>query len=440
MTTPKELYESLSSNTSDLHREPTRVPQDLLDFMAKSGYSFDQQKGSFADWIHGLPKMIAKRYPKEAAELFTDKEFLYVGLLDLSEVNAKAMVAPNGGWLIVLNRGLPTFLYEVARAVSTRSVGEDPDGHRPFGESTPDWEETCRWIAEIFAWYRGVGRPAAFDFPIHPAQIMIAGELAIYSEQFVVSHEMAHFLAGHIENPFSRRKLLAYLPTDMPSSSWEQEFEADRAGLRTLWGKLGDPDTQSEQMDAYTGADFFLQVMSLFEELAEIPPSETHPPSKLRLERMRDYAKSLCADDSSWSNLFQRAQILEYLFAEVRKTILEPSPEQVQRAKQKADMAREKFEQLLDECTGGMVPNYVRFDHEVGKMLGEYPSDAVCSAIASSIDEVEEHLETLHKQKPPQLDRTAFQKWKLLNRLLNLVPLPEGVDEAIEAMRRRHGG
>jgi hypothetical protein len=179
--------------------------------------------------------------------------------------------------------------------------------------------------------------------------------------------------------------------------------------------------------------------MSLFEELAEIPPSETHPPSRLRLEKMRDYAKSLCADDSSWSNLFQHAQILEYLFAEVRKVILEPSPEQLQRAKQKADAAREKFEQLLDACTGGMVPNYARFDHEVGKMLGEYPSDAVCAAIALNMDKVERHLEALHNQNPPQLDRVTFQKWKLLIHLLNLTPLPDGVSEAIEAMRETNG-
>jgi len=438
MTTPKELYESLLSNTPNLHREPTRVPKDLLDFIAKLGHPLDQTEGSLFDWIRRVPKVIAKRYPKEFEEFIADEQFFYVGLLDLSEVNAKAIPAPNGGWLIVVNWGLPTFLYEIARAICTRFVAQDSDGNRPFGESTPDLEKTCRWIAEIFAWYKGVGRPAAFDFPIHPAQIMVAGKLAIYAEQFVVSHEMAHFFAGHIETPFNGRKYMVNLPDEIPSSGWEQEFEADRVGLRVLWGKQ-DPALQREQLDAYTGADFFLQVMSLYEELADIPASETHPPSRLRLERMRDYASSLCVDDDSWSNLSQNAKALEQLLATVRKTILEPSPEQVEETTQRASMARDKFEQLLESCTRGIVPNYLRFDHEVVNMLSDYPSDTVCVAIASNIDKVEQHLEALHNQNPPQLDRVAFQKWKLLIHLLNLTPLPDGVREAIEAMRETNG-
>jgi len=403
------------------------------------GYRIDETEGSLFDWIRELPKWIAERHGEEFQRVVNNEALFYVGLLDLSEVNAKAIPAPNGGWLIVLNRGLLTFLYEVARAISTRFVAQDSDGNRPYGESIPDFEETCRWIAEIFAWYKGVGRPAAFDFPVHPAQIMFAGNLAIYAEEFVVSHEMAHFFAGHVKSVLNTREHIGYLPKEIPLSGWEQEFEADCVGLRVLWGR-NDPTLQREYLDAYTGADFFLQVMSLFEELAEIHPTESHPPSRLRLDRLRDYAKSLCVNDDSWSNLFEHSQVLECLFAKVRNTLLEPSPEQVERAKQKAEMAQEKLEQILEAYAGGVVPNYLYFDREVVNMFSEYPSDAVCAAIAASIDRIEQHLETLHNQNTPQLDRLSFQKWKLLIHLLNLTPLPEGVREAIESMREKHVG
>jgi hypothetical protein len=439
MTTPKELYESLLSSTPNLHREPTPFPKDLLDFMMKLGHPIDETEGSLFDLIREVPELIAKRHPKEFEQFIANDEFFYVGLLDLSEVNAKAIPAPNGGWLIVLNWGLPTFLFEVARAICTRFVAQDSDGNRPFGESLPDFEETCRWIAETFAWYRGVGRPAGFDFSIHPAQVMVAGDLAIFAEQFVVSHEMAHFLAGHIETPFNGRKHMANLTTEVPSSSREQELEADRVGLRILYGK-DDPALWGEQVDAYTGADFFLQVMSLFEELAGIPLAETHPPSRLRLERLRDYARSLCVDNDSWLNLFQRTRALEQLFAQVRKTLLEPSPEQVRKAKQIANRAREKFEQLLEACASGTIPNYLSFSREVVNMLSEYPSDAVCAAIAYSMDRIENHLETFYQQDHKQGDWSALKKFKLLIHLLDLTPLPDGVRDAIESMREKHSG
>lgn len=439
MITSKELYESLLSSTPSLHREPIPMPKDLLDFMAKLGYQIEETEGSLFDWIRKVPRLIAKRHSEEFERFVTDEQFFYVGLLDLSEVNARAIPAPNGGWLVVVNWGLTIFLYEVARAICTRFVAQDSDGNRPFGESTPDLEETCRWIAETFAWYRGVGRPAGFDFPAHPAQAMMAGQLAIYAEQFVVSHEIAHFMAGHIKTPFNGRRHMANLPIEAPSSSWEQELEADRVGLRILYGR-DDPALQREQLDAYTAADFFLQVMSLFEELAEIPASETHPSSKFRLERMRDYAASLCADDDSRLNLFQHAKMLELLFTKVRKTILKPSLTQLEKAKQRADMAREKLEQLLEACASSVIPDYLLFDHEVVNMLSEYPSDAVCAAVASSMDEIEYHLEMLSQHDPPQKDWDAFRKFKLLIHFLDLTPLPDGVREAIESMRKKHSG
>lgn len=283
-----------------------------------------------------------------------------------------------------MNWGLPTFLYEIARAIGTRFVAQDADGKRPFGESVPDFEETCRWIAETFAWYSGVGRPKGFDFPAHPAQLMIAYKLASYAEQFVISHEIAHFMAGHIGTPLNgcRYRYMINLPIAELSSRWEQEFEADWVGLRILFGR-NDPALQREQVDAYTGADFFLQVMSLFEELAGIPASDTHPSSKSRLEHMRDYAASLCVDDYSRSNLFQDAKNLELLFGEVRETILNPLPAQLERAKERASTAREKFEQLLEACASSRIPDYFRFNNEVVNMLSRHPSHAVCAAVAS---------------------------------------------------------
>lgn len=439
MTNPKELYEKLLSETPKRHLEPFPLPKDVLEFISsKLGYSADETEVSWVDLIREIPKEIADRHPEEFAQFISDERYFYVGILDLSEANAKAIPAPNGGWLIIVNWGLPIFLYEVARAISTRFQFEDSNDNRPFGESLLEFDETCRIIAEIFAWYRGVGRPAAFDFPVHPSQVLAANKLAMFAEQFVVCHEMAHFLAGHIQTPFNGRKYMPNLPADVPSSSWEQELEADRVGLRILLGR-DDPALQAKQVDAYTGANFFLQVMSLFEELAKIPLAETHPSSILRLKQLRDYAKSLCVDNDSWLGLSHRASVIEQLFAQVRETILKPSPEQVERAKQRAKAAHERFEQLLQRCASGIIPDYLSFSHEVVNMLSEYPSDAVCATIASSIDRMESHIQTVLRHEV-QIDRIAYNKFKLLNHLLYLNPLPEGVLDAIESLREKHSG
>lgn len=437
MIGPKELYQELLSETQNRHLEPIPLPKDLLEFVSsKLGWSIDVTEMSWLDIINEIPKAIAKRHSEEFMQFVSNERYFYVGILDISEANAKAIPAPNGGWLIVVNWGLPIFLYEVARAISTRFKFQDSFDNRPFGESLLEFDETCRIIAEIFAWYRGVGRPAAFDFPVHPAQAIAAGKLAMFAEQFVVAHEMSHFLAGHIPTPFSGRKYMANLSDDVPSSRWEQEFEADRVGLRVLLGR-NDPYLQAEQVGAYTGADFFLQVMSLFEELAEIPPASTHPPSGLRLKQLRDYARSLCVDDNSWLSLFNHARAIEQLFAQVREAILKPSPEQIERANEKAVRAHARFEYILERCALGAIPNYLLFSREVVDMLSEYPSDAVCSAIASSIDRLEDQIQAVIRHEE-EIDRITFNKFELLNHLLYLNPLPEGVLDAIQSLRENY--
>jgi hypothetical protein len=231
---------------------------------------------------------------------------------------------------------------------------------------------------------------------------------------------------------------MANLPSAVPSLQWEQELEADRVGPRILFGKT-DLALQDELLEAYIGADFFFQVMSL-EEIAEIPPSDTHPPSKLRLERLRDYANLLCVNDRSRSQLFDFPKYLELLFSEVREAILKPSLVQIERARQIANMAREKLEQLLEVCANGKILDYSYFNEEVMTMFNKYPFFAVCAAVASSIDKTERYIQVLTQQESSQRDWdtyiVAYQKFKLLINFLYLTPLPYGVNKAIESKRK----
>jgi hypothetical protein len=184
--------------------------------------------------------------------------------------------------------------------------------------------------------------------------------------------------------------------------------------------------------------------MSLYDEFVETPPSETHPPSKLRLERLRDYASSLCVNDHARSQLFCLPKSLEFLFGEVREVILKQSSVQMERARQTANMVREKFDKLLEACASTIIPDYRCFKNEVSTMFSKYPSFAVCAAIASSMDNIECHLQKLSQQDPSQRDRVtcivAYHKYKLLINFLYLTPLPLGVNEAIESKRKTRTG
>jgi hypothetical protein len=164
-----------------------------------------------------------------------------------------------------------------------------------------------------------LGLPLSRFLPIDFNASLLGGTLATKTETFVVCHELAHHLLGHLET--SRRKsiLVRDVQVEVPVSNWVQEFEADALGLRLLLEQVRDPHDLSM---TYAGIDFFFQLMILLEEFTQFQGSDTHPPSSVRLKKIRDYAVLHCPDEANRKILFKMSEELEFLLAEVWNTFM----------------------------------------------------------------------------------------------------------------------
>lgn len=165
--------------------------------------------------------------------------------------------------------------------------------------------------------YINLSLPLSSFLPIDFKASLLGGSLATKTEMFVVCHELAHHILGHLET--SRRKsiLVRNVQVEVPVSDWTQEFEADALGLKLLLNQIRDPYDLSM---TYAGIDFFFQIMILLEDFTQFQGSDTHPPASLRLKKIRDYAALHCPDEANRKILFKMANELEFLVAEVWNT------------------------------------------------------------------------------------------------------------------------
>ncbi len=263
-------------------------------------------------------EVIIDQLPSDLKPLLVNNDSFAVGILDLPEINAQAMAAPNGGWLVVIHEGLYAFFYKIARALAICRIEHGEDGVKKLSDaSLANFKDVCHLTAEVLINYINLSLPLSSFLPIDFKASLLGGSLATKTEMFVVCHELAHHILGHLET--SRRKsiLVRNVQVEVPVSDWTQEFEADALGLKLLLNQIRDPYDLSM---TYAGIDFFFQIMILLEDFTQFQGSDTHPPASLRLKKIRDYAALHCPDEANRKILFKMANELEFLVAEVWNT------------------------------------------------------------------------------------------------------------------------
>ncbi|MDX3849307.1 hypothetical protein [Streptomyces sp. AK02-01A] len=209
--------------------------------------------------------------------------------------NAQAR-AVRGGTLILVNAGFSLLVLEMSKAFAA-SLGffsRDEDGGITVEAATPAVRERRR-IAE-----RGMARSVlAYLFqgdaahggrqPLDADSAAMARLLTEATERFVVAHEFAHLLEGHLATPAQRG-----------AGEWlhrtrEQEFQADETGMLLLLRALEDgPEEQLASYLAVAGPLFFFAIDHLItrvrNEIDDIPQGmrlSDHPGSDERGAALR---------------------------------------------------------------------------------------------------------------------------------------------------------
>jgi len=212
------------------------------------------------------------------------------------------------------------FFYKIARALATCHIEQFEGSVKKLRDDTLiRFNEVSHLIVETLLNYIKFGLPVSRFLPMDFKASLLGRSLAAKTGVFVVCHELAHHMLGHLETSKRQSILIRNVEVEVPVTNWEQEFEADALGFRLLLEQARTPPDLSM---TFAGISFFFQTMALLEEFTQFQGNDTHPPSSVHLKKIRDYAALHCTDEARRKILFKIAMELEFPIAQVWSTFI----------------------------------------------------------------------------------------------------------------------
>jgi len=277
-----------------------------------------------------------------ASSIYADafRHEVFVGDFPTGSLNAEVRRTEHG-YLILVNSGLSYFFRQVLVALCMR----DPVG-----------ADELELISQAIAAYVLHRDPAAGPQPVaggHAA--MLSHALQRACGDFVVAHEFGHLLAGHLDVPAARSRMLPVhggREVAVIDKSWQQEFEADAIGFSLLLGGRsldtikqiideGEHDTRVagqgiELLSALAAPMIFFILESLVARCIQEAEgvqwrdamTSTHPPSRDRLTALYEDSIGSMGMYLRYANLAgplvsEEAAIVERVHALLRKGALD---------------------------------------------------------------------------------------------------------------------
>lgn len=346
------------------------------------------------DWGELLFDYIKPRLNSNILELFNIGK-VAIGEVDIPEPNARLEIIETG-YAIIFNSGMRDYIYRVVRSLCTSIV---PENEKP----EVSFMDMCQVIAEVFWWtQKTYGFAFGPDYKLSKYQMEIANILSKEAESFFICHEI-----GHILIDIGRKMgIEEYLQL----SSYDEEFEADKIALLTL---LFAPEAKQSNLSAdvvYAGIELAIQVFRGL-ELVGVVFETTHPTAEQRLSSLRSCIRELL-DDDTYAELTTLSSSINEVFENVVKLLNKPSLENEKYYENKARQVIEDLEELLDECTTGIVPDYIRFCTNASFILNKGFPEIVLEEIANIANAAFDE----RKFNEGKLDVKSLQQWKLLIR------------------------
>jgi hypothetical protein len=255
-----------------------------------------------------------------------------LGTLPTQNVNAMAVRVPDSDeYLILFESELFTFALllskVVARAIPFKGSESGMLNFSTEGEdiekSIAENPEITRRFREVVLAYLIKGRPSAAPayLPEEPYGTL-AAILRQSMELFIMAHEYAHIISGHLSESKTAPIDVGGQHGDEVIRSWQQELEADAQGLELMVRAM-----QKRNHDlalSYWGADLFFSCIEVVEqgisimrtgrESEEGQLTDSHPPVQLRREMLRELLKRSLPEEHAQAPI-QLGMVLEQLIA-----------------------------------------------------------------------------------------------------------------------------
>lgn len=269
---------------------------------------------------------------KAAAALVTGVDLKarrpFIGHLQTGQLNAVSMRVPgrSGAHLVLFEDQMTLFAWWISAVAALSVPRRPPDVYgtvtlgitaREVTKQIKAHPEIVKYFADIVTTYAVTGRLDSLMFPwLHQQATYSLFEMLISSiNYFVLGHENAHILRGHLDTTAARKGVLPVPDAEALVYSWQQELDADWHGMTlALYAR--------HQFDGYgPGIGFFgiglyfdaLDLMDRAVALLQTGDENarqlgSHPPSGLRKQRLRDFLPHLLADqDPATANDMRKA-------------------------------------------------------------------------------------------------------------------------------------
>jgi hypothetical protein len=366
--TPKEYVASRKASASRRVYTEKDIASTVATTWQAAGLKFSDllEELNEKDWAEFLVSYLKPRFHPALISLL-ESDTVAIGTIDNPFPDASITRLENG-YAILFSTGIREFVYRLARIIATRfSIADQSVG--------VELHETARLVAEVFWWFQETNVAHGPDYAINDAQMRVANNLAMEAEAFLLCHEIGHIAS---DTP----GMLEELSDDMQGvdlAAHLDEFIADFFGSMFVLGAREDDHSSANAIDLqfrYAGIEFVLQIYQCLEKIG-MDFSDSHPPAAERLAYIRNAIRRRCADNESWLGLSTIACGIEGIFDKIL-AILDSPQEHAQYYERKAAELLDDLNRALDDCSGGMVPDYANFRPCAGEIFARgYPESVI---------------------------------------------------------------
>jgi hypothetical protein len=396
-TTPENLLASLHRQLPKFQRSASDLPpatRDALKHFGATDSAALAEKISSMDYALWCLEALLPRLSRETQELVRNGQIL------VAEINSDFPAAQmwhcdDGRFAIVFTRELHQVYYRLIRALCTRlSPSNSEEASLPF-------EKTCEIVSDIAFWYKNSLESTGPSYPITPNQLMMASRITKEAMVFCLAHELSHAV-------FRLHSALA----QFAQNGKEEELSADVFALGALMSTPeGGADSEFPQI-SFSGAEMFLRVQIIFERLGLEFYFGEHPTFRERLVYLRLMLSQLCQSPDSLRNISSASDCFATLCEKVFEHLNDSTKEEkaLTRAAQ-SHMA--ELDVLLEQCTGGFVPDYATFYPKASEML-QQPGSEMFFKVMNRCTQDFANICASKTKTSSDADRwRSFQKYKL---------------------------
>ena len=284
------------------HAAPDQVDEYRAALLA-SGHSEEEVEG-LIDTLSGDQPGFARMLQELAQEVESDirahgatlDEEVFTGEFPTGSLNARIMTCEHG-CLVLFNTGLMITTFLILKTMA-RSFVFSTDGQPP--QDIPTTQTVVNELLPILHHYhKGDARLAPRIERTVGNQLVILMRLLWATEKFVMAHEYAHLLCGHVGNAVQHEALHTNTGTiEVVSLSHKKELDADVAALALLMETANWSENASDAQIRIAGPFIFFAIHDMLtrvgEALYDKPAgySSSHPTTALRIETLRTYVFS----------------------------------------------------------------------------------------------------------------------------------------------------